>query len=239
MRILIYHEALFNENHKNHKLLKKIIIKLKENKRIHIEDIENFEEFETAFLTRSYSLIISSKKYLKVSLKNHITNVFFTSIIILDENISPNIKEQLYNKKTNYIFELDKENENELLTKIFSIKILDQEKYIQFFNFLIDLKEKKVYINKIPNTEIRGKMFDIFVFLIYHQGITFSKEEIINAVYEEPEEVNENSVDTYLSTLKKNINSITDKFKMNVINKEGYNISLISNTIKRVKNDKY
>lgn len=231
MRILVYHEALFNKKHKNYSLLKGIIDKLKTNKRMHIDEIQDFDTFETSIITRNYSLIITSNSFLKVNLKNYITNIFYTSVVIFEENLNISIKEKLYNKKVNYIFELDKYSENEIIMKFFSIKVLDQEKYFQFYNFNIDLDNKKIYIDKNLNTEIKGKMFDIFVFLILNQGITFSKEEIINAIYEEPLFVNENSIDTYLSTLKKIINSLTDKFKMNVVNKEGYNIIL--NTLKK------
>lgn len=231
MRILIYHEALYDKNHKYNDILEETLKRIKTLKRVYIEEIENFDEFETAILTRSYSFIITSKIYNKLNINKYINNLFFTSVMVLDENLKDFEKKNLYEeKKINYLIELNKYSKEEVLHKIFGIKLLSQAKIFQFFEFAINVEEKKIYINKELNKDIRGKMFDIFLFLVLNNGVTYSKEEIINAVFEEPEKINESSVDTYLSTLKTHVNNLTDRFKMNVINKEGYNISL--NTIR-------
>lgn len=228
MRVLIHHRFFNNGNYKEKHKLENIFLNLKKQVNLYIDNYSDFDTFQAALQTRSYSIIICDKNYLKVNTK-YID--FFSTIIIIEENLTKLEKKDLYYKKVNNIIETDNISKEEIEDIFFNIKTIQLSTIKQLYNLKIDLNKKTVEINKEEEKNIRGKMFDIFIFLLFNLEITFSKEEIINAVFEDPITVNENSIDTYLSTLKKIVNAKTNKFKMNVINKEGYNICL--NNIKK------
>jgi len=232
LRLLVYQKYLNNNLfiEKQNKILQ-LLKKIENYENIHVDIVKNdIKEVEYFLLIRKYTIFITDKSFLKLSKKSLDIYSFFTTIIIIDENLTIEEEKELYKSGVHQIIDIKDELFYE---KILSIKSFDISNILQFVNFKINMSSKKVYINNIQIREIKGKIYDIFIFLIINNTITFSKNEIINFVFEEPEYANENSVDTYLSTLKKIINEYSDRIKMNVINKEGYNISIISNYKKK------
>lgn len=230
MRILIY-----QKNKSKDYLIKinNLIEKIQNYKNIHVDFLSNeIKEMEYYLLVRRYSLLlIDYQSFLELD-RNSLENYgFFTTILIIeDRNLSITESKELYESNVNGILNI---NNQLFFQEIFADKQFQLSNIIQFVNFKIDMNDKKVYIDNVLLKDIKGKMYEIFVFLIKNNGLTFTKEEIMNFIFDEPEYANENSIDTYLSVLKTIINKNSDRIKMNVVNKEGYNISISSNYKKK------
>ena len=88
----------------------------------------------------------------------------------------------------------------------------------------IDIENKKIeYDDKIVS--LNGKTFDILAYLALRKQRVFSKDEIINALWEEPEYVSDNTVEVAINQIRKRLKSILGFQVIHTVRRRGYKFS--------------
>jgi len=88
----------------------------------------------------------------------------------------------------------------------------------------IDIANKKIeYDDKIVS--LNGKTFDILAYLALRKQRVFSKDEIINALWEEPEYVSDNTVEVAINQIRKRLKSILGFQVIHTVRRRGYKFS--------------
>ena len=86
---------------------------------------------------------------------------------------------------------------------------------------VIDIANKKIeYDDKIVS--LNGKTFDILAYLALREDRVFSKDEIINALWEEPEYVSDNTVEVAINQIRKRLKSILGFQVIHTVRRRGY-----------------
>jgi len=89
---------------------------------------------------------------------------------------------------------------------------------------VIDIVNKKIeYDDKIVS--LNGKTFDILAYLALREERVFSKDEIINALWEEPEYVSDNTVEVAINQIRKRLKSILGFQVIHTVRRRGYKFS--------------
>ncbi len=89
---------------------------------------------------------------------------------------------------------------------------------------VIDIANKKIeYDQKIVS--LNGKTFDILAYLALRKQRVFSKDEIINALWEEPEYVSDNTVEVAINQIRKRLKSILGFQVIHTVRRRGYKFS--------------
>jgi len=95
---------------------------------------------------------------------------------------------------------------------------------IEIDKLTIDITSKKIkYDDKIVT--LNGKTFDILVYLALRNQRVFSKDEIINALWEEPEYVSDNTVEVAINQIRKRLKSILGFQVIHTVRRRGYKFS--------------
>ncbi len=95
---------------------------------------------------------------------------------------------------------------------------------IEIDKLTIDIASKKIkYDDKIVS--LNGKTFDILVYLALRNQRVFSKDEIINALWEEPEYVSDNTVEVAINQIRKRLKSILGFQVIHTVRRRGYKFS--------------
>jgi len=88
----------------------------------------------------------------------------------------------------------------------------------------IDIANKKIeYDDKIIS--LNGKTFDILAYLALRKQRVFSKDEIINALWEEPEYVSDNTVEVAINQIRKRLRNILGFQVIHTVRRRGYKFS--------------
>jgi len=93
--------------------------------------------------------------------------------------------------------------------------------HIEIEKLVIDIANKKIeYDEKI--VFLNGKTFDILAYLALREKRVFSKDEIINALWEEPEYVSDNTVEVAINQIRKRLKSILGFQVIHTVRRRGY-----------------
>jgi len=96
--------------------------------------------------------------------------------------------------------------------------------HINIDKLVIDIANKKIeYDDKIVS--LNGKTFDILAYLALREKRVFSKDEIINALWEEPEYVSDNTVEVAINQIRKRLKSILGFQVIHTVRRRGYKFS--------------
>ena len=96
--------------------------------------------------------------------------------------------------------------------------------HIDIGKLVIDIGNKKIeYDDKIVS--LNGKTFDILAYLALREERVFSKDEIINALWEEPEYVSDNTVEVAINQIRKRLKSILGFQVIHTVRRRGYKFS--------------
>jgi DNA-binding response OmpR family regulator len=183
-------------------------------------DATNFTDF------RHYELIIIVDEGTKFSLERYINEVkrkkTETKIIVLTEY--PQNQIAYFSLKVDDVI-VDHITEPDLIAArvLSNMRNLHGEK-IDVGKLLIDIANKKIeYDDKIVS--LNGKTFDILAFLALRKQRVFSKDEIINALWEEPEYVSDNTVEVAINQIRKRLKSILGFQVIHTVRRRGYKFS--------------
>jgi DNA-binding response OmpR family regulator len=183
-------------------------------------DATNFTDF------RHYELIIIVDENQKYSLEKYSNEVKKkkreTKIIILtddEKNQIPLFNLGVDDVLTNHIDspELIAARVLSNMRKLFGTKI-------DVGKLTIDIANKKIeYDDKIVS--LNGKTFDILAYLALREERVFSKDEIINALWEEPEYVSDNTVEVAINQIRKRLKNILGFQVIHTVRRRGYKFS--------------
>ena len=183
-------------------------------------DASNFTYF------RHYELIIIVDEGVKLSLERYVNEIKRkkkeAKIILLTDN-PKNQRSLFYLGVDDVIY--NHINEPDLIAArvLANMRNLYGAK-VDVGKLCIDIANKKIeYDNKIVS--LNGKTFDILAYLALRKQRVFSKDEIINALWEEPEYVSDNTVEVAINQIRKRLKSILGFQVIHTVRRRGYKFS--------------
>jgi len=183
-------------------------------------DATNFTDF------RHYELIIVVDEGIKYSLEKYVNDVkkkkSETKIIILTHKERNQIA--LYKLGVDDVVCHNIDMPDLLAAKVLAnMRSLFGTK-INVGKLVIDITNKKIkYDEKIVS--LNGKTFDILAYLALRKQRVFSKDEIINALWEEPEYVSDNTVEVAINQIRKRLKNILGFQVIHTVRRRGYKFS--------------
>jgi DNA-binding response OmpR family regulator len=183
-------------------------------------DATNFTDF------RHYELIIIVDEGERYTLEKYSNEVKKkkreTKIIVLTNNIENQIPLFSLGVDDVLINHIDS-------AELIAVRVLSNMRklfgtQIDVGKLVIDIANKKIeYDDKIVS--LNGKTFDILAYLALREERVFSKDEIINALWEEPEYVSDNTVEVAINQIRKRLKSILGFQVIHTVRRRGYKFS--------------
>jgi DNA-binding response OmpR family regulator len=183
-------------------------------------DATNFTDF------RHYELVIIVDEGVKFSLERYVNEVkkkkSETKIIILSEHLLS--QETFYNLGVDDVVCNHCEHPDLVAARVLSNMRHLFGTHVNIEKLVIDIANKKIeYDEKIVS--LNGKTFDILAYLALRKQRVFSKDEIINALWEEPEYVSDNTVEVAINQIRKRLKSILGFQVIHTVRRRGYKFS--------------
>ena len=111
----------------------------------------------------------------------------------------------------------------------FDLLIARVESKIRFGNFrkikvkdLEILPDDEKIIYKDKEIELKGKPFEVLIHLVKHQNQIISKEQLLDAIWEEPEMVTPNVIEVAINQIRQKIDKNLDIRTIETIRRRGY-----------------
>jgi len=185
-----------------------------------IYDATNFTDF------RHYELVIIVDEGIKFSLERYVNEVkkkkSETKIMILSENINSQVS--FYNLGIDDVIYQHGEHPDLIAARVLANMRHLFGTHVTIEKLVIDIANKKIeYDEKIVS--LNGKTFDILAYLALRKQRVFSKDEIINALWEEPEYVSDNTVEVAINQIRKRLKSILGFQVIHTVRRRGYKFS--------------
>ncbi len=183
-------------------------------------DATNFTDF------RHYELVVIVDEGVKYSLERYVNEVkkkkSETKIIILSKNMKR--QEAFFDLGIDDVISNHAEHPDLIAARILSNMRHLFGTHVNIEKLVIDIANKKIeYDEKIVS--LNGKTFDILAYLALRKQRVFSKDEIINALWEEPEYVSDNTVEVAINQIRKRLKSILGFQVIHTVRRRGYKFS--------------
>jgi len=183
-------------------------------------DATNFTDF------RHYELVIIVDEGIKYSLERYVNEVkkkkSETKIIILSTNVKR--QEAFFTLGIDDVISHHAECPDLIAARVLSNMRHLFGMHVNIDKLVIDIANKKIeYDDKIVS--LNGKTFDILAYLALREKRVFSKDEIINALWEEPEYVSDNTVEVAINQIRKRLKSILGFQVIHTVRRRGYKFS--------------
>jgi len=183
-------------------------------------DATNFTDF------RHYELVIIVDEGVKYSLERYVNEVkkkkSETKIIILSTNMKR--QEAFFDLGIDDVISRHAEHPDLIAARVLSNMRHLFGTHVNIEKLVIDIANKKIeYDEKIVS--LNGKTFDILAYLALRKQRVFSKDEIINALWEEPEYVSDNTVEVAINQIRKRLKSILGFQVIHTVRRRGYKFS--------------
>lgn len=81
-------------------------------------------------------------------------------------------------------------------------------------------EEKVIYRGKV--TDLKGKAFEVFLYLAEHPNQVFSKEQLLHSLWKEPEMVTPNVVEVAVNHIRKKVDKVFKIVTIETIRRRGY-----------------
>jgi len=185
-----------------------------------IYDATNFTDF------RHYELIIIVDEGVMFSLERYMRDVkkkkIETKIMLLSESKEHQV--EFYNLGADDVVDSHLYESDLLATRVLANMRTLFGTTIAIDKLIIDIANKKIeYDDK--TVSLNGKTFDILAYLAVRKNRVFSKDEIINALWEEPEYVSDNTVEVAINQIRKRLKSILGFQVIHTVRRRGYKFS--------------
>ncbi|MEA1954461.1 MAG: response regulator transcription factor [Campylobacterota bacterium] len=183
-------------------------------------DATNFTDF------RHYELVIIVDEGIKFSLERYVNEVkkkkSETKIMILTEDFHQQI--EFFALGIDDVICHHHEHPDLIAARVLANMRHLFGTQIEVEKLVIDIANKKIeYDDKIVS--LNGKTFDILAYLALRKQRVFSKDEIINALWEEPEYVSDNTVEVAINQIRKRLKSILGFQVIHTVRRRGYKFS--------------
>ncbi len=185
-----------------------------------IYDATNFTYF------RHYELILVVDENMKYAMERFVKEIKQkkpdTKVIVITQD--PKKQEEFFNLKVDDVL-FDHTDQADLIAArvLANMRNLYGTK-IEIDKMTIDIANKKIYHDN-KTVSLNGKTFDILVYLALRNQRVFSKDEIINALWEEPEYVSDNTVEVAINQIRKRLKSILGYQLIHTVRRRGYKFS--------------
>ncbi len=183
-------------------------------------DATNFTDF------RHYELVIVIDEGIKFSLERYINEVKKkkneTKVIVLANN--PKTQGIFFNIGADDVICHYHEYPDLIAARVLANMRHLFGTTINIGQLVIDITNKKIEYNK-KNVSLNGKTFDILAYLALRKQRVFSKDEIINALWEEPEYVSDNTVEVAINQIRKRLKNILGFQVIHTVRRRGYKFS--------------
>ena len=192
-----------------------------------IYDATNFTYF------RHYELIIVVDENMKYAMERFVKEIKQkkpdTKIIVITED--PKKQPEFFNLKIDDVLFNHTDQADLIAARVLANMRHLYGTKIEVDKMTIDIAKKRIeYDDKIVS--LNGKTFDILVYLALRNQRVFSKDEIINALWEEPEYVSDNTVEVAINQIRKRLKSILGFQVIHTVRRRGYKFS---STVSQVK----
>jgi len=187
---------------------------------IDIYDATNFTDF------RHYELVLIVDEGVNLSISRYVKEVkkkkSNTKIIVLTDDF----------KQQHYFYAL---GVDDVICKhcehpdLVAARVLSNMRHlfgthITIDKLIIDIAKKEIVYGDI-NVSLNGKTFDILAYLALRKQKVFSKDEIINALWSEPEYVSDNTVEVAINQIRKKLKSTLGFQVIHTVRRRGYKFS--------------
>ncbi len=169
-----------------------------------IDRVDSYEDTSYYVQMRFYNLVLICESNLKTSLKilKTIPKNNTTPIVIFTDNLSKEF--ELQSLKNGALHVIKTPWENDLV--IARLETIYRKKFQYFIPvgdyFVLDVAFKEVFDFGKKLINIKGKGFDILNYLVQFSHRRVTKEELTQAVWNEPELVRENLLEVHICILR-------------------------------------
>ncbi|HGZ70695.1 MAG TPA: response regulator transcription factor [Nitratifractor sp.] len=185
-----------------------------------IYDATNFTYF------RHYELILVVDENMKYAMERFVKEIKQkkpdTKVIVITEE--PQKQEEFFNLKVDDVLFKHTDQSDLLAARILANMRNLYGTKIAIDKMTIDIVNKKI-VHDNKAVSLNGKTFDILVYLALRNQRVFSKDEIINALWEEPEYVSDNTVEVAINQIRKRLKSILGYQLIHTVRRRGYKFS--------------
>ena len=187
---------------------------------INIYDATNFTDF------RHYELLIIADEGVKLSLERYLRDVnkknSYTKLIMLTDAF----------KQQPYFYALGADDvicDHSRHPDLVAARVLANMRHlfatqITIDNFIVDIENRQIVCGE-KTVSLQGKTFDILAYLALRKKRVFSKDEIINALWLEPEYVSDNTVEVAINQIRKKLKSTFGFQVIHTVRRRGYRFS--------------
>ena len=172
---------------------------------------------------RNYDLILIDYSFGEDEVINFIEEIRslfpLTKIIILSDNDDVNTEIKIL--KSGADDYIKKPIHFELLIARIESKIRFSNKQIIIKDLVISPENEKI-MYKSKNIELKGKPFEVFVHLAKHPNQVISKEQILDAIWEEPEMVTPNVIEVAINQIRQKIDKPLKITTIETVRRRGY-----------------
>ena len=172
---------------------------------------------------RNYDLILIDYSFGESEIINFIEEIRslfpLTKIIVLSDNDDVNTEIKIL--KSGADDYIKKPIHFELLIARIESKIRFSNKQIIIKDLVISPENEKI-MYKSKNIELKGKPFEVFVHLAKHPNQVISKEQILDAIWEEPEMVTPNVIEVAINQIRQKIDKPLKITTIETVRRRGY-----------------
>jgi len=172
---------------------------------------------------RNYDLILIDYSFGEDEVINFIEEIRslfpLTKIIILSDNDDVNTEIKIL--KSGADDYIQKPIHFELLIARIESKIRFSNKQIIIKDLVISPENEKI-MYKSKDIELKGKPFEVFVHLAKHPNQVISKEQILDAIWEEPEMVTPNVIEVAINQIRQKIDKPLKITTIETVRRRGY-----------------
>ncbi|CAA6805720.1 MAG: Unknown protein [uncultured Campylobacterales bacterium] len=203
---------------------KELLESLSKNGRYIFDESYNMYDSSNFLIFRSYDLILLSYK----------SDFEKTSKFIKNMELKYKTPTIVISSETSKSTEIDflEEGANDFVKKPFDVDIILSRIDSKLRNhvnnkiycgekLVIELDQESVYFGD-KKLDIRGKPFDILVYLIKYKNKVISKDRLLNAIWEEPEYITPNVIETSINAIRQKLDKAIDKKCIETVRRRGY-----------------
>ena len=185
---------------------------------------------DTKYFTniRNYDLIIVDYNFGKNEILGFIkeirTNFPITKIIVISDDI--NVETEIEILKAGADDYIHKPIHFELLIARIESKIRFSQSNKIIIKDLIISPNDEAITYKSQLIELKGKPFEVFTYLAKHPNQIISKEQLLDAIWEEPELVTPNVIEVAINQIRQKIDKYLGISTIETVRRRGYKFSL-------------
>ena len=183
-------------------------------------DATNFTDF------RHYELVVIVDEGIQFSLARYVTEVkkkkSETKIMILTKNLKQ--QSEFFSLGIDDVIYQHCEHPDLIAARVLANMRHLFGTQVNIDKLVIDIANKRIEYNE-QIVSLNGKTFDILAYLALRKQRVFSKDEIINALWEEPEYVSDNTVEVAINQIRKRLKSILGFQVIHTVRRRGYKFS--------------